>query len=47
MPREERRFRMVQMRDIVQENNIYKWAAMMVVDLMQGARRSRRPVQSR
>ncbi|MEC9279338.1 MAG: trehalose-6-phosphate synthase, partial [Chloroflexota bacterium] len=47
MSRDERRFRMVQMRDIVQENNIYKWAAMMVVDLMQGARRSRRPVQSR
>ena len=47
MSRDERRFRMIQMRDIVQENNIYKWAAMMVVDLMQGARRSRRPVQSR
>ena len=44
MSRDERRFRMIQMRDIVQENNIYKWAAMMVVDLMQGARRSRRPV---
>ena len=47
MSRDERRFRMIQMRDIVQENNIYKWAAMMVEDLMQGARRSRRPVQSR
>ena len=47
MSRDERRFRMIQMRDIVQENNIYKWAAMMVVDLMQGTRRSRRPVQSR
>ena len=47
MPYEERRFRMVQMREIVRENNIYKWAALMVEDLMQGARRSRRPVRTR
>ena len=47
MPSEERRSRMIQMQDIVQENNIYKWAAMMVVDVMPGARRSRRPVQIR
>ena len=45
MPYQERRSRMVQMREIVRENNIYKWAALMVVDLMQGARRSRRPVR--
>ena len=47
MPQEERRWRMVQMREIVRENNIYKWAALMVEDLMQGARRSRRPVRTR
>ena len=47
MPREERRSRMIQMREIVRENNIYKWAALMVEDLMQGARRSRRPVRTR
>ena len=47
MPQEERRSRMVQMREIVRENNIYKWAALMVEDLMQGARRSRRPVRTR
>ncbi len=46
MPYEERHSRMVQMRTIVRENNIYKWAALMLVDLMQGARRARRPVQS-
>ncbi len=46
MPYEERRSRMVHMRTIVQENNIYKWAALMLVDLMQGARRGRRPIQS-
>jgi len=38
---------MIQMREIVRENNIYKWAALMVEDLMQGARRSRRPVRTR
>ena len=46
MPYEERRSRMVNMRAIVQENNIYKWAARLLVDLMQGARRSRRPIRS-
>ena len=46
-PYEERRSRMVQMRTIVRENNIYKWAALMLVDLMQGARRARRPIQNR
>ena len=46
MPREERRTRMVRMRAIVQENNIYKWAARMLVDLMQVARRARRPIQA-
>ena len=44
MPHEERRSRMVQMRNIVRENNIYKWAALLLVDLVQGARRARRPV---
>ena len=44
MPREERRSRMVNMRAIVQENNIYKWAARLLVDLMQGTRRSKRPI---
>jgi trehalose 6-phosphate synthase len=43
MPLEERRSRMVRMRSIVRENNIYKWAAHLLVDLMQGTRRSRRP----
>ena len=47
MPYEERHSRMVQLRTIVRENNIYKWAALMLVDLMQGARRARRPIQSR
>ena len=47
MPYEERHSRMVQMRTIVRENNIYKWAGLMLVDLMQGARRARRPIQSR
>ena len=46
MPRQERRTRMVRMRAIVQENNIYKWAARLLVDLMQGARRARRPIQA-
>lgn len=46
MPYEERRLRMVHMRTIVQENNIYKWAALMLVDLMQAARRARRPLRS-
>ena len=46
MPREERRTRMVRMRAIVQENNIYKWAAQLVVELMRGAKRARRPIQA-
>ncbi|PKB64325.1 MAG: trehalose-6-phosphate synthase [SAR202 cluster bacterium Io17-Chloro-G2] len=46
MPLEERRSRMVRMRSIVRENNIYKWAAHLLVDLMQGTRRSRRPFAS-
>ena len=44
MSREERRSRMVNMRSIVRENNIYKWAARLLVDLMQGSKRSRRPI---
>ena len=47
MPYEERRARMVRMRSIVRENNIYKWAARLLVELMQGARRARRPVRNR
>lgn len=47
MPYEERRSRMVQMRSIVRENNIYKWAARMLVDLMQGTHRAQRPAQRR
>ncbi len=47
MPLEERRTRMVNMRSVVQENNIYKWAARMLVELMQGTRRSRGPVRAR
>jgi trehalose 6-phosphate synthase len=40
MPQRERRVRMAQMRAIVRENNIYKWAAQLVVQLLQGTRRS-------
>ncbi len=47
MPPEERRARMVNMRSVVEENNIYKWAARMLVELMQGTRPSRRPVRAR
>jgi len=43
---EERRERMVRMRSVVAENNIYKWAARLFVDMMQGTRRSRRPIRS-
>ena len=46
MPLEERRSRMVRMRSIVRENNIYRWAAHLLVNLMQGTRRSRRPFAS-
>jgi alpha,alpha-trehalose-phosphate synthase [UDP-forming] len=38
MPRHERRLRMLHMRAIVRENNIYKWAAQLLVQLFQGAR---------
>jgi trehalose-6-phosphate synthase len=38
MPRQERRFRMIQMRYTVRENNIYKWAAQLLVQLLQGIR---------
>ncbi|PKB84342.1 MAG: trehalose-6-phosphate synthase [SAR202 cluster bacterium Io17-Chloro-G9] len=44
MPSEERRNRMVRMRSIVRENNIYKWAAHLLVDLLQGTRRAQRPL---
>ena len=44
MPYEERHNRMVNMRATVAENNIYKWAARLLVDLMHAPRRSRRPV---
>ena len=46
MPYEERHARMVRMRAVVEENNIYMWAARLFVDLMQGTRRSRRPIRS-
>nr|MBC8281197.1 trehalose-6-phosphate synthase [Chloroflexota bacterium] len=46
MPQEVRHERMVRMREVVQENNIYMWAARLFVDLMQGTRRSRRPIRS-
>jgi trehalose 6-phosphate synthase len=46
MPYEERHGRMVSMRAIVRENNIYRWAARVLVDLMQCARRARRPIRS-
>ena len=38
MPEHERRFRMMHMRAIVKENNIYKWAARLLVELMQGTK---------
>ena len=46
MPIEERRDRMAAMRAMVQENNIYKWAARSLVDMMQVGRRARRPIRS-
>ena len=45
MPCEERRSRMVYMRATVRENNIYKWAARLLVDLMQGTRAASQPHQ--
>ena len=46
MPFQERKDRMVRMRSVVEENNIYMWAARAFVDMMQGTRRSRRPNRS-
>jgi len=46
MPYELRHERMVRMRTVVEENNIYMWAARLFVDLMQGTRRSHRPIRS-
>ena len=46
MPRPERQVRMANMRGVVQENNIYKWAARSLVDMMQVGRRARRPIRS-
>ena len=46
MPRNERQVRMANMRSVVQENNIYKWAARSLVDMMQVGRRARRPIRS-
>jgi trehalose 6-phosphate synthase len=46
MPYAERHSRMVSMRATVRENNIYKWAARLMVDLTHAARRSRRPLYS-
>ena len=43
MPLDQRRSRMISMRSIVRENNIYKWAAHLLVDLLQGAHHARRP----
>ena len=40
MQEEERQLRMAHMRAIVRENNIYKWAARLLVELMQCARES-------
>ena len=40
MPDHERQYRMLHMRAIVRENNIYKWAARLLVELMQCARGS-------
>ncbi|MFQ6028117.1 MAG: trehalose-6-phosphate synthase [Dehalococcoidia bacterium] len=47
MPDHQRRFRMMHMRAIVQENNIYKWAARLLVELMQGTRPNRANRQER
>ena len=33
MPRDERRIRMQRMRSVVQENNIYKWAADLISEI--------------
>jgi trehalose 6-phosphate synthase len=41
MPQPERQWRMQQMRSTVRENNIYKWAAQLLVQLLQRTRRGR------
>ena len=41
MPRHERRARMIHMRSVVRENNLYKWAARLLLELIQGAPRLR------
>ena len=41
MPKYERRMRMLNMRSTVRENNIYKWAAQLLVQLLQGTRHGR------
>ena len=46
MPLSERQERMEKMRRVVEENNIYMWAARTFVDMMQSARRSRRPIRN-
>ena len=50
MPRHERRARMIHMRSVVRENNLYKWAARLLLELVQGAPRagakSERPLLS-
>ena len=46
MPRLDRQMRMANMRAVVQENNIYKWAARSLVDMMQVGRRAHRPIRS-
>ena len=46
MPLKERQERMEKMRRVVEENNIYMWAARTFVDMMQSARRSRRPIRN-
>ncbi len=43
MPLEERAARMRHMRDIVQENNIYKWAARFLIEMMQVQRNAMVP----
>jgi trehalose 6-phosphate synthase/phosphatase len=40
MPRHERRARMIHMRSVVRENNLYKWAARLLLELVQGAPRA-------
>lgn len=40
MPRHERRARMIHMRSVVRENNLYKWAARLLLELIQGGPRA-------